>query len=157
MQYQSIRPDTKRDADAVKLAADGATWPVYTLKRAHGAFEAGTVFFGVPSRSRPGHRYLANAVACQCPDYDPDRGGNMCAHVRAVRLFEHQNEGSAVKADPIPEAVVPLKSYGNIFPGCAAGCGELVERRGERCYACLQAQTTRVELAEKRAAVGARA
>jgi hypothetical protein len=65
VQYQSIRPDPKRDADAARLAADGATWPVYTLKRDHGAFEAGTVFYGVPSRSNPKHRWLANGVACE--------------------------------------------------------------------------------------------
>jgi hypothetical protein len=158
MQLQPIIPDRKRDSDAAKLAQNGDTWPVYTLKRDHGAFEAGTVFYGVPSRSNPKHRWLANGAACLCPDYQ-DRGA-MCAHVRAVRLFEaqsQQQEGAATEADPTPtEAVVPLKAYRDIFPGCAAGCGDLVERQGERCYACLQVETRRLDQERKRAAVVAR-
>jgi hypothetical protein len=101
VQLQPITPDPKRDADAAVLAEQAITWPVVTLKRAFGAFPVGSIFYGVPSRSKPGARYLANALACQCPDYQ--RRGAMCAHVRAVRLFEQtrqQAEGSADQADP---------------------------------------------------------
>jgi hypothetical protein len=56
MQNQSIRPDAKRDAAAVKLAEQAHIWPIVTLKKAFGAFPIGTRFYGVPSRSKPGAR-----------------------------------------------------------------------------------------------------
>jgi hypothetical protein len=147
VQYQSIRPDPKRDADAAKLAADGATWPVYTLKRDHGAFEAGTVFYGVPSRSNPKHRWLANGVACRCPDYQ--QRGAMCAHLRAVRLHEarEQQEGSASSADP-----TPATRYDTLYPPCAAGCGDIVDRAGESCLGCGSERAYQQRIAAKIAA-----
>jgi hypothetical protein len=154
VQYQSISPDPKRDADAAKLVEGAATWPVYTLKRDHGAFKAGTVFYGVPSRRDPERRWLANGVACQCPDYQ--QRGAMCAHVRAVRLHieRQQQEGSADQADPTLAPIREVRGrYADLFPECAAGCGDLVERSGERCYHCLSNETWRLEMAAKRAAV----
>lgn len=154
MQYQPIRPDARRDADAAKLAADGHTWPVYTLNRDHGAFKAGSVFYGVPSRSNPDGRWMANGVACLCPDYQ--QRGAMCAHVRAVRLFEAQRQqqtgGSADEADPTPTAT-RRPTLDELYPPCAAGCGDLVERSGESCYRCLSERTYELERESRRLAV----
>ena len=74
------------------------------MKQAHGAFPAGTVFRSAPS-STGGARYLVNDVVCECPDYQ--RGGNVCKHVRAMRLV----------ARPVAPAVAPKrkKSYADLF------------------------------------------
>ena len=122
MQYQSIKPDPKRDADAVTLA-ETAPWPIYTLKVAVGAFPAGTVFYRVPSRSNPDRRWLANGVACQCPDYM--QRGAMCAHTRAVRLHE------ARSAAP----TTPLARYEELVPTCQAqGCQDDPEPHEDFCH-----------------------
>lgn len=81
-------PDEKRDAAAERLAPSVPAWPLYTLKRAVGAFPAGTVFRRAPSCRDPKVRYLVNNVACQCPDYQ--RAGYVCKHVRAVIRYEEK-------------------------------------------------------------------
>jgi hypothetical protein len=81
----SIAPDAKRDA-AAALLAQTAPWPRVTLTRQYGAFGPGTTFYRVPSRSQAGQRHMANAVACECADYQ--KNGAICAHVRAVLLVE---------------------------------------------------------------------
>lgn len=147
MQYQSIRPDPRRDA-AAKLLAEGAhLWHVVTLTKAHGAFPVGTVFYSVPSRTVTGKRYLANGVACECPDYQ--QRGAICAHVRAVRIHEarQQQEGSADEADP-----TPATRYDTLYPPCAAGCGDIVDRPGESCLGCGSERAYRERIAAKVAA-----
>lgn len=177
--------DPKRDAAAEALAKTGHTWARVTLREAKGAFPAGSKFFGVPSSKADGSAYYTNLKMCTCPDYQ-ERGA-ICKHMRAVALYaaelrkaqrQKQQAGSAVEADPtrwqreaivavyaepvldVPSIVAEARArrrYEDIYPGCAAGCGDLVERRGEKCYACVSAETRRLETAEKRAAVGARA
>jgi hypothetical protein len=90
----NILAEQRRDACARQLARDAATWPVVTLTKAHGAFPAGTVFYGVPS-SGPRDpitgeikRYMANDRACNCQDYL--KAGNVCKHVRAARIWEQR-------------------------------------------------------------------
>lgn len=102
-----VPPDPRRDAAAAILAESARTWPVVTLRKPHGAFPMGTRFLAVLS-STPGARYLANAVACQCPDYQ--QRGAVCKHVRAVLLFEQRQheEGTAPVADPSPEPVAHM-------------------------------------------------
>jgi hypothetical protein len=148
VQLQPIRPDPKRDADAAKLAADAGQWMTVTLTEPWGAFPVGSVFYGVPSRSRPNVYHLANGVACRCEDYQ--KNSAMCAHIRAVRIFlaQQEQEGSA-DADPTP-APTSLKSYRDLFPGCVAGCGELVERRNESCHRCTSEQVYRLDQARQR-------
>jgi hypothetical protein len=64
----AVPPDPQRDARACALVDQVPTWPRHTLKVAWGSFEAGTVFRRAPASSGP-RRYLVNAVACECPDY----------------------------------------------------------------------------------------
>jgi hypothetical protein len=64
----AVPPDPKRDARARELAPLVGTWPRHTLRQAWGAFEAGTTFRRTPA-SGGTRRYLVNAVACECPDY----------------------------------------------------------------------------------------
>jgi hypothetical protein len=106
----NVHPDPKRDAAAAVLAESAIAWPIVTLQRPHGAFPAGSCFYGVPS-STPGAAYLANASACQCPDYQ--RSGNVCKHVRAVRLFERAwHQEVAAPAAPAPKR---FKRYAELF------------------------------------------
>jgi hypothetical protein len=57
------------------------------LKRAQGAFPAGTTFYRVPSSCKPGVRYVANGVCCTCRDSQVN--GRTCKHSRAVVLVEN--------------------------------------------------------------------
>jgi hypothetical protein len=63
----AVPPDTARDARARELAPLVGTWPRHTLKVAWGSLEAGTTFRRATGSN--GARYLVNAVACECPDY----------------------------------------------------------------------------------------
>lgn len=80
----AVPADTKRDGRARALVPFVASWPRHTLKVAVGSFEAGTTFRRAPGSN--GAKYLANAVACQCPDYQ--QAGQICKHVRAIVLWE---------------------------------------------------------------------
>lgn len=82
MQDIIVHPDPARDARARALVPQVPTWPKYTLRQQWGAFDAGTVFRR--ARGSKGERYLVNAVACQCADYQ--QAGNVCKHIRAWRL-----------------------------------------------------------------------
>lgn len=131
MHQQSIKPDPKRDAAAALLAEGARAWARLTLKRPHGAFPIGTVFYAVPSRSNPGRRYLANGVACQCADYL--HRSSMCAHVRAVRLHE-----SALTAGAAPRAKesAARRSYASVMGFCVAmNCQEDAARGSDYCTA----------------------
>ena len=106
-----IAPDPKRDA-AAELLAQTAPWPRVTLTRPVGSFEAGAVFYRVPS-SQPGVRYVANAVCCTCPD--SQHRGNVCKHSRAVRLHEQaEYEIEQMLADIAAKPV--RRSYADLFP-----------------------------------------
>jgi len=73
----AVPPDAKRDERARALAPFVGSWPKHTLKVAWGTFEVGTVFRRATGSH--GERYLVNAVACQCKDYQ--EAGNVCKHV----------------------------------------------------------------------------
>jgi hypothetical protein len=60
-------------------------------------------------------------------------------------------EGSAYLADQPADAQPARPSYESLYPACAAGCGDLVDRTGEACYRCLSEATRRQNLAAKRA------
>jgi hypothetical protein len=141
----AVPPDAKRDARARELAPLVGTWPRHTPKVAWGSFEAGTTFRRATG-SR-GARYLVNAIACQCADYQ--QAGHICKHIRAVVLWEASQQ-------PAPKQRTALDRLHDLFPPCVAGCGELVERKGERCYPCLSAETRRLDMARKRELVATR-
>ena len=136
VQSIAIPPDPARDARAAALVGQVGTWPKHTLKVAWGAFPAGTVFRRAYGSNDA--RYLVNAVACECPDYQ--QAGMICKHVRAVVLFEQRQQ-------PAPKE---RASYADLFAACSAGCGELVERKGEACYRCASGEAHRLEMARKR-------
>jgi hypothetical protein len=102
------------------------TWPRFTLKRPYGAFPAGAVFRRAPSSTGNGTRYLVNEVACTCPDYQ--HNGAICKHIRAVVLFEQRQQ-------PAPKRA----SYGDLFPSCKDGCGDLADGLDGRCSKCASA------------------
>src|SRR5215207_7090329 len=133
----AVPPDPARDARALSLVDRVPTWPRHTLKVAWGSFEAGTTFRRATGSN--GARYLVNAVACQCPDYA--ERGNICKHVRAFILWEQRQARQQRTA---------LDRLNELYPPCAAGCGELVERTGERCYRCLSTETRRLDMARRR-------
>src|SRR5688500_14931860 len=120
----AVPPDSKRDARARALVDSVPTWPKHTLKVAWGSFEAGTAFRRATGST--GARYLVNAVACQCPDYQ--QTGAICKHVRAVVLWEQRQAQAAVPA--------PGRSYAVLFPSCKAGCGDLADTRDGFCDRC---------------------
>ena len=130
----AVPPDPARDRRAAALVDRVPTWPRFTLKRPWGSFEAGTVFRR--AYGRDGARYLVNAVACECPDYQ--QGGNVCKHIRAVVAYEarQQREDAALDAilGPAPKA---RPSYADLFPACKApGCTDLAEGFDGRCSRC---------------------
>jgi hypothetical protein len=120
----AVPPDPERDARARELAPLVGTWPKHTLRQAWGSFEAGTTFRRAPA-SNGTRRYLVNAVACSCPDYQ--QGGYICKHVRAVVLFEARQQPSA----PTPKRQA---SYEELFPAC--GCGDLADGSDGLCSHC---------------------
>jgi hypothetical protein len=117
----AVPPDPRRDALARELATAAHTWPIITLKRAHGSFDAGTTFRRCPG-SR-GATYLVNTVACECPDYQ--RSQNICKHVRAMVIFEAGRQQ-------------PPATPTTIWKPCAGRCGELLApaHLGRFCNAC---------------------
>ena len=119
----AVPPDPARDRRALSLVDQVPTWPRHTLKVAWGSFAAGTVFRRAYGSN--GARYLVNAVACSCPDYQ--QAGHICKHVRAVVLFEQQQV-------PTPKA---RPTYADLFPACkTAGCGDVADGRDGRCSTC---------------------
>ena len=134
----AVPPDPARDARARALVDQVPMWPRHTLKVAWGSFEAGTVFRRATGSN--GARYLVNAVACECPDYQ--QAGSICKHVRAVVLFEQRQQRAP--------ASKKRAAYADLFAACSAGCGELVERKGETCYRCTSDEAHRLEMARKR-------
>ncbi len=111
----AVPPDAKRDARSLDLVPFVGSWPLFTLKRPFGSFEAGTTFRRAPSSKNDGTRYLVNAVACECPDYQ--QLGAICKHVRAVVLFEAR-----------AQAVVPCR---------VSGCAAAALGKSRRCGPCL--------------------
>lgn len=79
-----VHPDPRRDARARALVSQVQSWPRHILRVQCGAFDAGTLFRRAPSCTTPGAYYLVNEVACECPDYQ--QAGNVCKHIRAVRM-----------------------------------------------------------------------
>jgi hypothetical protein len=90
----------------------------------------------------------ADARGCECCWYTKTL--TACSHMVALDL-------AALEADiteSAEQAPVPLMTYRDLFPGCIAGCGELVERQNERCYRCQSNEVYRLDQQRKRVAVG---
>jgi hypothetical protein len=121
----AVPPDPARDARAAQLVDLVPTWPRHTLKQPWGSFEAGTTFRRATGSH--GERYLVNAVACSCPDYQ--KADQVCKHIRAVVLWEQQQPQPA----PAPSALDRLHA---LFPSCASGCGDLADGLDGRCSKC---------------------
>ena len=130
----AVPPDPTRDARAAQLVDRVPTWPRHTLKVAWGSFEAGTTFRRATGSH--GARYLVNAVACECPDYQS--AGNICKHVRAVVLFEAGQQAPAPKRP----------TYSDLFPACP--CGDIAEGKDGLCSKCASELVHRQDMARKR-------
>jgi hypothetical protein len=142
----AVPPDAKRDARARALATQVAVWPLFTLNQPHGSFPIGSQFR--QATGSHGEKYLVNAVVCECVDYT---SGHICKHIRAVVLWEARQQPVAQPA-PAPKA---RPSYDQLYPACAGGCGDLVEKNGQRCYACASDETRRLDQIAKRETVAA--
>ena len=136
VQSIAVPPDPARDARAAALVDRVPTWPRFTLKQPWGSFEAGTTFRRAHGSN--GARYLVNAVACECPDYQ--RNGAVCKHVRAVVLFE------AGQQDAIREV---RGRYEALFPACP--CGDLADSKDGYCSKCASDREHEQRMAAKRA------
>jgi hypothetical protein len=106
-----IPPDANRDRKARELAKTAHTWHYVTLNKPWGAFPAGTVCRQTPNG------YRVTTVACTCPDYLD--WSNICKHVRCMVILEQQ-------AQQIDAAAPSLISLRDLYPACAAACGQIV-------------------------------
>ena len=98
-----------------------------------------------------GHVYLlrADARACACAWYE--KTGEQCSHMLALELAAMEDELRETASVP------SLASYRDLFPGCAGGCGELLDGGYSRlCEHCSAEQTFRLEQQSKRERIGAR-
>jgi hypothetical protein len=125
-----------RPAAIAAVLAKASQWTHGTRK------SDGREFYFVPG-SKPDAVYMADASDCTCPD--ARERGRVCKHSLAVAQYRASREPQPA---PPPK---PRPSYADLFPACAAGCGDLVERKGEMCWPCLSAETRRLDLAERRA------
>lgn len=106
----------------------------------------GGIRYVVLASGTSGHVYHARSTAdgCSCPFYATT--ARRCSHLLALEL-------AALEDELTESASVPtLRSFQDLYPGCAAGCGDLVEKRGERCDLCSRTEVRRLD-AESRAAV----
>ena len=98
----------------------------------------------VSARSGRIYRLRADGDGCECAAY-LIHGYAVCAHMLALRM--------ARAADATPEPIRTLRPrYADLFPSCAGGCGDLVERDGERCYVCGSDREYQQRMESKRAA-----
>lgn len=63
----------------------------------------------------------ADARGCECRWYE--RTLATCSHMLALELAALQDDIVETAAS----AVIPLKSYRDLYPSCAAGCGQITE------------------------------
>ncbi len=77
-----------------------------------------------------GHVYLlrADARACACAWYE--KTGGQCSHMLALGLAALEDELRETASVP------SLASYRDLFPGCAGGCGELLDDGGSYSKLC---------------------
>jgi hypothetical protein len=134
MAVQSIAPTASQQASAALHLERQADWRAVRID--------GTRYVILPS-GRSGHVYTvrADAAGCSCPWYV--RTGQRCSHMLALELSEPR---------PAPAPTPKRSRYEDLFPACAGGCGELVERKGERCYRCVSSEVHRLDV-EARMAV----
>mgnify|MGYP001582261380 CR=1 FL=1 len=105
---------------------------------------AGTRYVVLPSgHSGSTHWVRDDARGCSCLFYAKTFA--TCSHMISVRMA---NEADA-------QQVPSLKSYRDLFPGCAGGCGDLVDGPSQFCDRCSSDQAHQQEMAAKRRAVAA--
>jgi hypothetical protein len=102
-----------------------------------------------------GRVYYVRADARGCGCAWSQRAATPCSHRLALELAALEDDlvetAARTAATLTPEAVPSLKSLRDVWPGCAAGCGNVTEGPA-LCDECAAEQTTRLELAEKAAA-----
>lgn len=96
----------------------------------------GTRYVVLPSgRSNRVYHVLASGDRCDCRWSQTQR--TPCSHRLAVERAALLDEQIEEIDAAIAEACVPLKSLRDLYPGCAGGCGSIVEARdGLWCDDC---------------------
>jgi len=84
--------------------------------------------------------YYTSERGCTCLGFA--NRGRCCHSIAVLADLEHQ---------AVEERVTPLRAYRDLFPGCAAGCGELVERQNQLCYQCASDAVHQQRIASRRA------
>jgi hypothetical protein len=103
----------------------------------------GQRFYVVPASNRmTAHWTALDGSGCTCLGYQ--RRG-LCTHAIAARTLHERQAAQQATVAP-----VSLKSYRDLYPGCIAGCGELVERKNQRCERCASDEAHRLEIARRR-------
>ena len=105
----------------------------------------GQRFYVVPASNRlTAHWTAVDGSGCTCLGYQ--RRG-LCTHQIAARtLYERQQ--------PAPQPA-PRLTIDDLMPACAAGCGDLVDRKGQSCYRCASDEAHRLDVAARRELVPA--
>lgn len=127
----AVPPDQLRDARARALVDSVGTWPKHTLKVAWGSFEAGTTFRRATGSTSA--RYLVNAVACECPDYQ--QAGQICKHIRAVVAWEARLAAEEAELERVLGPAPKRSRYEDLFPACR-DCGDIADGLDGRCSRC---------------------
>jgi hypothetical protein len=91
------------------------------------------------------YQVRADAAGCSCPWYL--KTGQRCSHMLGLELAALEAELSEPQPAPAPRA-----RYEDLFHACAAGCGDLVERKGQSCHACGSERDYQARLEAKREA-----
>lgn len=125
-----------RPAAIAAVLAQSATWTSARRK------SDGKSFFYIQG-STAGAVYMTAEDGCTCPAARNSRTG-ICKHQVAVERFRERQATTAAASAPKAR-----KSYADLMPGCP-DCGDLVERKGERCYHCGSEQVRNLDMARKR-------
>jgi hypothetical protein len=151
-----------RDGKALALFAACDTWQ-------QGHTHDGRPFFAIPG-SEPNLLHMADQNDCSCADRR--QRGTVCKHMRAVRYWmaafrtgavSPRREAGATAQDDraaltpegagyLVEQDMPRLTADDIWPPCAAGCGDIVDRVGESCLGCGSERAYRERIAAKIAA-----
>lgn len=102
-----------------------------------------------------GRVYMVRADARGCGCLWSERAATPCSHRLAVELAALEDELAEAAVHPSP-ALTPRLTADDLWPACAAGCGDLVDRLGETCWTCLSNDTRRLDEARRRGLVGSR-
>jgi hypothetical protein len=101
--------------------------------------QTGQAFYVVPSSNRLSAHWTAiDGTGCTC-----QRRGTCTHSIAAADVHKRQQPPTA------PTTLI--RTYEQLYPACAGGCGDVVERQGARCYSCASDEAYRLKQAARRA------